>query len=182
MAFAAEMKMVVNTWQRSGDSADAPQADEFIDELFEILNRDRIGLIRMDSGFYSDKIMNLLEEMVTPKRQLITSSGAKLTSRLLEKVFNVRKWVSDGDVIKGASYGELTYQGSKWKPGRKIIVVRTSKEVVKEIQANLFKEEDLFKQYGLQSICHQCKMSPTVIHHLYNQRGDCENRIKEFEI
>ncbi|MCB0693371.1 MAG: IS1380 family transposase [Lewinellaceae bacterium] len=181
MAFAAEMKMVVNAWQRSGDSADALQADEFIDELFEILNRDRIGLIRMDSGFYSDKIMNLLEGNGNPEKAVDYIVRAKLTSRLLEEVFNVRKWVSDGDVIKGASYGELTYQGSKWKTARKIIVVRTSKEVVKEIQANLFKEEDLFKQYDYKVFVTNVKMSPTVIHHLYNQRGDCENRIKELK-
>ncbi len=60
LAFVAEIKMVANAWMRLGESSASTDFESFIDELFEIIPKEQIGLFRADSGFYGDKKLEIL--------------------------------------------------------------------------------------------------------------------------
>lgn len=180
MAFAAEVKMVVNAWQRSGDSADALHADEFLDETFSILKRSKVGLVRMDAGFYSNKIMSYLEGD-TPDQAVNYIVRARITNRLLNSILESKNWYNDDSVCKGASYSELFYQGSKWQKERRIIVVRTPKSGSSPGQSKIFDEDQMLQEYEFKAFVTSLTLPASKIHLLYNQRADCENRIKELK-
>lgn len=52
----------MNAWMRSWDSYSTTDAIEFLKELFTITDKSNVGLLRGDTGFYSQHIMSFLEE------------------------------------------------------------------------------------------------------------------------
>jgi hypothetical protein len=180
LAFAAETKMIVNAWMRSGDSGDALQVDEFIDETFRIVDRSRIGLVRMDSGFFSDKIMRQLEGKEGEEKVDYIIRG-RMNSRICEGILAIKRWLPNSSVMPGASYAEFTYQGLRWHKARRVVVVRTPVNDNPSGQANLFEEADLLDKYEYKVFVTSLKLSAVQIHLLYNHRADCENRIKELK-
>ena len=61
IAFIEQTKMVANAWLRPGNTADSSNCKSFLEETFEILKTKRVGLLRADSGFYSNDILKYLE-------------------------------------------------------------------------------------------------------------------------
>jgi len=51
IAFAAEAKMVIQSWMRTGDSVSSTDIKDFITVLLKTLDKSNIGLVRADSGF-----------------------------------------------------------------------------------------------------------------------------------
>ena len=66
LAFVAESRMVANAWMRPGNTGASSSAEHFLEETFSILGRDRIGLLRADSGFCSEKMMRYFDENEVP--------------------------------------------------------------------------------------------------------------------
>jgi len=63
LACLAEPKMVAGFWLRRGNAQCADQAPEFVGGLLEGLPKHiRIGCVRADSGFYHEKVLQLLEQ------------------------------------------------------------------------------------------------------------------------
>ena len=63
MAFVSQTRMVANSWLRPGDVASSTDCVEFMKETFEdCLDGKKVGLVRADSGFYTEDIMSYLEE------------------------------------------------------------------------------------------------------------------------
>jgi len=54
--------MVANAWMRPGNTGASSSAEHFLEETFGIIGRDRIGLVRGDSGFCSEKMMRYFEQ------------------------------------------------------------------------------------------------------------------------
>ena len=56
IAFISQTKMVANAWMRSGNTSDLNNYSNFLDETFDVCLKDhKVGLVRADSGFYSQK-------------------------------------------------------------------------------------------------------------------------------
>ena len=87
MAFVAETKMVANAWMRTGNSAASTDFEGFFDELLEIIPITRIGLLRADSGFYGQNILEKLEE-----NQLQYIVATKMNEGLVNKIFHIKNW------------------------------------------------------------------------------------------
>ena len=50
--------MVANAWLRPGNTADSSSCKEFMEETFnEVLKDKHVGLIRADSGFYTQDLL-----------------------------------------------------------------------------------------------------------------------------
>jgi hypothetical protein len=128
MAFCDETAMVLNAWMRTGDSVSSTDADAFIEELFTIVSPERIGLMRFDSGFYSQKIMEQLERQTTQVQYIIR---AKMTSALVRHIDEQQSWHNCDEVIKGAEYCTSNYQGAGWDRERKMVIVRVPKNGIK---------------------------------------------------
>ena len=62
LAFVADIEMVANIWLRSGDAHTANNFKAFLEETLYFLQGKQIGLLRLDSGFYSDETFNYLEK------------------------------------------------------------------------------------------------------------------------
>lgn len=180
MAFAAEMKMVVNAWQRSGDSADSKDAVDFLKETFQIMDRTKVGLVRMDSGFFSGQIMSLLEGgRKVPSVDYIVR--ARMNSRIAEGILGIKRWTRNDSVMPNVSYGEFNYKAKEWTKSRRAVVVRTPLSVPVATQGSLFEESDLLYSYDYKVFITSLRLSADQVHLLYNRRADCENRIKELK-
>jgi hypothetical protein len=176
IAFNAELQMVVNAWMRNGNTSSGTQMDCFIDQLLEILPANRIGLLRADSGFYSGAIMYELE-----RARIDYIIKAKMTSALRQTILEQTNWFSNEQVWKGCYYCEFEYQSSEWDKARRIVVVARPKERQDNHQKSLFEEVNWQKNYDFHAYVTSSKLSCPEVHRQYNQRADCENRIKELK-
>lgn len=177
-AFCDDLKMVINTWMRSGDSNSSSDIDSFLEEMFYILPKERIGLIRADSGFYSKNIFSQLEE-----KRVGYIVRAKKTSRLTEQLVRIKHWHANNEVAKGTCYAEIDYKAQGWEKPRRMIVVRTLKPGGEEVDPTefIFEEDANMAMYDYKVYVTNTIYSPVQIHGQYNRRADCENRIKELK-
>ncbi|MBD3841497.1 MAG: transposase [Campylobacterales bacterium] len=66
IAFIDQTRMVANAWMRSGDTADLNNWEAFLYETFKIVLKDKeVGLVRADSGFYSNEFLKWFEKRKT---------------------------------------------------------------------------------------------------------------------
>lgn len=175
MAFCDELKMAVNGWMRPGNTNDAGDVESFLAQLLLIIPAKRIGLLRGDSGFYGDPFMGALEQEKVP--YIIRG---RLTSALLARIVRIKEWHHNPSVFKDAQYAELRYKAKDWSRGRRAIVVRRPKKD-REKQPALFEGEAMHKDYDITVYFTTTELSASKVHALYNQRGECENRIKELK-
>jgi hypothetical protein len=62
-AFISQTRMVANALLRPGNTAACSNCVEFMRETFdEAMSGVKVGLVRGDSGFYTDEILSALEE------------------------------------------------------------------------------------------------------------------------
>jgi hypothetical protein len=182
LAFCDELKMVVNAWMRPGNTDSKTNAIEFLQEVFEIVSREKIGLLRGDVGFFSGKIMSFLEEKPHSVNYIFR---ARLTGKLLDQIaqLQLKDWYANNDVVRGAAYAEVRYKGQLWKESRRIVIVRIPRdEEDKSKKAKkLFAEFQQFDDYEFHAFVTNSSWSGVDIHRRYNQRGESENRIKELK-
>ena len=63
MAFVDQTKMVANAWLRAGNTSDTNNYKAFLEETFDVVLKNKsVGLVRADSGFYSDKFLSWFEK------------------------------------------------------------------------------------------------------------------------
>jgi hypothetical protein len=191
ISFCAELNMVVNAWMRPGSTGDAFEASEFIEESIACLgSRERVGLVRADAGFYSNKLMSMLEGSNTegaecqPVNYIIR---AKMFAPLADAISKLTdgKFQASDKVWKGAEYGQLMYKAQGWEAARRIIVVRTPRSLSSgsgsSRQPKLFESDERLSKYHYRVMVTNTSLSGQEVHKLYNGRADCENRIKELK-
>lgn len=66
IAFIGDVEFVANFWLRSGDAHTANNFKAFLEETLDFVADKKIGLLRMDSGFYSKDIFDYLEQRQNP--------------------------------------------------------------------------------------------------------------------
>lgn len=175
MAFVAETKMVANAWMRTGNSAASTDFEGFFDELLEIIPVKRIGLLRADSGFYGQNILEKLEE-----NQLQYIVATKMNKGLVNKIFYIKNWFP----LKEEGYwvSSFSYCANGWDHERRIIVVRKDSDQYPQTGGKLlFPEIEEFEKYKYAAFVTNVNFSAELVWHLYNQRADCENRIRELK-
>lgn len=175
MAFCDELKMVVNAWMRPGNASETGDASIFLKHLLQVTPAVRIGLMRCDAGFYSGEFMDTLEDEKVPYM-----IRAKLTSALLNRIVRIKEWYSDDSVFQGAQYAEVRYRSKEWGCSRRMVVVRRPRKE-KTSQQLLLGDEVMHKQYEIGVFATSTTLPASKVHALYNQRGECENRIKELK-
>jgi hypothetical protein len=177
LAFCDELAMVVNAWMRSGDSVSTTDANEFLQEMFTIVAPSRIGLMRFDSGFFSQKIMKLLEAQDKPIPYIIRG---RMTPGIAQLIQQQTAWYANNDVVQGAEYCTTTYQASTWDQPRKVVIVRVPKSR-KTHQPTLFEHINIFDSFEYKVFVTSVTFSASVVHSLYNKRANAENRIKDLK-
>lgn len=170
MAFISQTRMVANAWLRPGNTAASSNSVEFMRETFQrCLAGKHIGLVRADSGFYTEEILDYLEE---EKKNYVIA--VKMYPNLKAEILGNKNWIT---LAKGIELSEMTFSHIHGKPRRYIIV---KKRVEDRPQAG---GKLLFEVPGYRFSCYVTNIDLPLdqIWNIYNSRADCENRIKELK-
>jgi len=170
MAFISQTRMVANAWLRPGNTAACSNCVEFMRETFErCLASKSVGLVRADSGFYTDEILNYLEE---EKKNYVIA--VKMYPNLKAEILGKRNWIT---LAKGIELSEMTFSHITGRP-RRYIIIKKKVEDRPDAAGKL-----LFDVPGYRFSCYVTNMDLPLdqIWNIYNSRADCENRIKELK-
>ena len=174
IAFAAEAKMVIQSWMRTGDSVSSTDIEDFITVLLKTLDKSKIGLVRADSGFFSEATMDILE-----KNDLKYIVAAKMYAGLVQNIFEANDWVTYSDGIDMCS---IECKLSGWKQTRRVVVVRKSKsKYQKSGGKSLFEEYDEFSNYLYSAFATNLELADPLIWELYRHRAEAETQIRELK-
>jgi hypothetical protein len=178
LAFVADIEMVANFWLRSGDAYTANNFQAFLEETLYFLRDKKIGLLRLDSGFYDKAIFDYLETRDTPIDYIV---AVPMYVTIQRKIAAQRAWLK---IENGIEVTEFEYQAQDWEKPRRMVAVRQKINVRPTAtgkQLSLF--EDDFEMNGYRFSCYitVLRLSPADVWRLYRQRANCENRIKELK-
>jgi hypothetical protein len=178
LAFVADVEMVANFWLRSGDAYTSNNFFAFLEETLSFFKDKRIGLLRLDSGFYDQKIFDYLEDE-NHKIDYITAVPMYVTVQ--RKIVAQRAWLR---IKEGIEICEFAYQGQEWSKSRRMIAVRQKKSVRPHAvgkQLSLFEDDMEINGYRYTCYITSLKLSAADVWRLYRERANCENRIKELK-
>lgn len=173
MAFASEPRMVVNAWLRPGNTAASSHCEAFFHETFEqALKGQKVGLVRADSGFYTESLLNTLES-----KKLNYVIAARAYSNVKNSVHRLKDWVN---ICEGIDVCEFTHQSStEGSKPRRHFVVRKQIERRPEAGGKLLFEDLPLYRYSIYVT--NLNLPVKELWNIYNSRADCENRIKELK-
>jgi hypothetical protein len=178
IAFVSDVEMVANFWLRSGDAHTANNFKAFLEETLSFFGNKKIGLLRLDSGFYDQSIFDYLEQEEV-RIDYITAVPMYVT--IQRKIALQRTWLCIED---GIEIAEFEYHAQDWIKSRRMIAVRQKiakrpKAVGKQL--SLFQEEHELNGYRYTCYITTLKLSAADVWRLYRGRANCENRIKELK-
>jgi len=171
MAFVSQTRMVANAWLRPGNTADSSSCKEFMEETFnEVLKDKRIGLVRADSGFYTQDLLEYLES-----KSLNYIIATRMYPNVKNAIGGLDNWVS---LTKGIDLNEMVFNHIDGKPRRYIIVRKKIEDRPKASGKLLF---DDLPGYRFSCFVTNLDLPLDQVWNIYNTRADCENRIKELK-
>jgi len=171
MAFVDQTRMVANAWLRPGNTADNSSCKIFMQETFdEVLKDKKIGLVRADSGFYTEELLSYLEE-----EKLNYIIAVRMYPNVKSSVYGLQDWVS---LTKGIELNQMLFKHDGGKL-RRYIVVRKQIDVRPKSGGKVLFEDLPGYRYS----CYVTNLDLPLdqIWNIYNTRADCENRIKELK-
>ena len=178
LAFVADIEMVANFWLRSGDAHTANNFKAFLEETLLFLQNKKIGLLRLDSGFYDKEIFDYLEKREYPIDYIV---AVPMYVTIQRKISSLKTWLK---IENGIEIAEFEYQGEDWEKPRRMVAVRQKIDIRPKAtgkQLKLFEDDIEINGYRYSCYITSLKLSPADIWRLYRQRANCENRIKELK-
>ena len=179
IAFLPECKMISNFWLRSGKSYTTNNIYSFIEDTFERLKGKTIGLLRADSGFFDNSIMEYLEN--TNEKPINYIIAGKFYAPIKRDIITQKVWWK---LSEGIEISEVNYKSPSWKKGRRIIIVKQSiadhpNSTGKELR--LFPDEQVYGKYRYSCMVTNLDLPTSQVWQLYKGRSESENRIKEIK-
>jgi hypothetical protein len=171
MAFVSQTRMVANAWLRPGNTAASSNCVAFMEETFDdVLKDKRIGLVRADSGFYTEEILNYLE---------CKTINYVIATRLYPNVKNAIGGLDDWVTLSaGIELNEMVFKHENGK-NRRYIIVRKQVDLRPKASGKLLFEN--LPGYRYSCFVTNLDLPLDQIWNIYNTRADCENRIKELK-
>ena len=168
ICFCSEMKLIVNSWFRPGNTYTANGIVEFMKQTLAALPQKVTKIFfRADSGFFCGDLFDLLEEN---KHEYLVK--AKLTP-VIKRELNAQEW---SDVNSHTAVCEFEYKAHGWSKPRKMYGVRIVK---KYVEKDFLGEKELVPDY--EYFCYSSNLkglNSIAIHKLYGGRAECENWIE----
>jgi len=146
--------------------ADSSNCKAFMEETFKVaLKGKKVGLVRADSGFYTEELLSYLEEQT-----LNYVMAVRMYPNVKSEIWGIKDWIS---LTKGIELSEMTFSHINGKPRRYIVV---KKQV--EHRPNAGGKELFDDQPGYRYSCYVTNLDLPLdqIWNIYNIRADCENR------
>lgn len=171
MAFVDQTKMVANAWLRAGNTADTNNYKAFLEETFDVVLKNKsVGLVRADSGFYSDKFLSWFE-----KRDLNYVIAVKFYENFKYEIGSIEDWSS---ITKGLDVAELYFKPNNTNNTRRYILVRKKVENYPNSGGKLLFDEPTYRYSAYVT---NLTLPLDQVYNIYNTRADAENRIKELK-
>ena len=171
LAVLAEAHFLLHGWLRSGNCASARGVVEFLKEALALwCERQKIRLVRADSGFFDDKLLSFLEQ-----HSLSYIVVARLTKFIKREAQRVANWRA---LDANYSVGEFRLMLCGWEQSRRFVVVR---ELARESRNSKGRKLIEVPGYTFRIFVTTRADAPEVIWRDYNKRADMENRIGELK-
>jgi len=173
-ALVAEPRLGANAWLRPGNTGASSSAEHFLEETFGIIGRERIGLVRADSGFCREKMMSDFEQKGVPYIVAARFHGG------LKATVRGARWLrlKDGVEICETRHAFSARGGQE----RRLIWMRKDVERLPRStgrQLEIWEDEVLDTRYRYSAYSTSLELPAEAVWCLYRDRGDAENRIKE---
>lgn len=171
LAVLAEAHFVLHGWLRSGNCGTSRGVVEFLEEALALWQqRQKIRLVRADSGFFDDKLLTFLEQRCLP--YIVVT---RLTQWVKREAHRIEHWIAVDDDY---AVGEFQLRLHNWKVARRFVVVR---ERIRETRGSVGRKLIDVPGYSFRIFVTRCAGSPLEIWREYNRRADMENRIEELK-
>ena len=171
LAVLGEAHFLLHGWLRSGNCGTARGVEEFLKEALALWGqRQKIRLLRADSGFFDDKLLTFLEQ-----RRLPYIVVARMTKWVKRAAQRVEQWTVLDD---NYAAGEFRLQLHGWSVERRFVVIR---ERVREDRDSVGRKLIDVPGYTFRVLVTSCTEAPEEIWRDYNRRADMENRIAELK-
>lgn len=179
LAFVSEVRMVANYWLRPGNTAASTNYLAFLEDTLSRLENKKVGLVRMDSGFFTKEILDFLEY-----KKMHYIVACRFNNRIKYSLTHEKVWM---EVADGLEISETSYQAESWDRPRRIIMVRQEIEkrpnaAGKQVrQLELFEDGNDFGKYRYSCLVTNLRLPAKIVYDSYRGRADSENRIKELK-
>ena len=171
LAVLAEGYFILHGWLRSGNCSSSRGVVEFLKEaLARLGGRQRIRVVRADSGFFDQELLSFLEE-----RELPYIVVARMTKWLRREAARANEWE---ELDENYSAGEFRLQLFGWDRARRFVVIRERLREEKRSPGRRLLE---VPGYTFRLLVTSCSASPAELWRDYNQRADMEKRIAELK-
>ena len=179
LAFISDVRMIANYWLRPGNTSSNINYIAFLEDTLSRLGDKRVGLVRMDSGFFAKNILDCLE-----RKKLHYIVACRFNNRIKYSLTHERTWI---EITDGLEISETTYQANGWEKPRRIVMVR--QEIEKRPNAAgkpirqlvLSENENDFGKYRYSCFVTDLELPAKIVYDSYRGRADSENRIKELK-
>ena len=168
LCFCTEMKLILNSWFRTGSSYTSNGICEFMKQTLAALPlKIRKIFFRADSGYFNGELFDLLE-----------SEGhdylVKVKLKNLSKLMKEQEWLFSD---KKKSVCSFDYQASGWKTKRTLRGIRI---LTGYKETNFFGEKTMVGEYEYFCYCSNLKEKDgKELHELYKLRSESENWIEQ---
>ena len=171
LAVLSEAHFLLHGWLRSGNCGTARGVEEFLKEALALWGqRQKIRLLRADSGFFEDLLLSFLEQ-----RQIPYIVVARLTKWVKGAAQRVEQW---RDLNEHFAAGEFRLRLHGWSAERRFVVIR---ERVREGRDSPGRKLIDIPGYTFRVFVTSQPHAPEDIWRDYNRRADMENRIAELK-
>ena len=171
LAVLSEAHFLLHGWLRSGNCGTARGVEEFLKEALALWGqRQKIRLLRADSGFFEDQLLTFLEQ-----RGLAYIVVARLTKWVKRAAQGVEQWVALDDYF---AVGEFRLKLHGWNVERRFVVIR---ERVRESRDSVGRKLIDVPGYTFRLFVTSWDAPAEEIWRDYNRRADMENRIAELK-
>jgi hypothetical protein len=121
IAFISQTRMIANAWMRPGNTSALNNHEAFLEETFgDILKDKQVGLVRADSGFYSDTFLQWFEQ-----RSLDYAIAVKFYENIKYSIGNITQWIKIND---GIDVCNLYFKPDNVQHERRYLIVRKKTE------------------------------------------------------
>lgn len=178
MAFVADLDMVANFWLRSGDAHTSNNFEAFLEDSLSNLGDKKVGLLRLDSGFYSKSIFEYIENHQRVSNYIV---AVPMYVTIQRELLKQRAW---NCLDQGIEVAESLYQSPNWDKPRRLVMVRKLVEKHPDTPGkmlSLFDDTDVINNYRYSCYITDLTLPAAEVWRLYRGRANAENRIKELK-
>ena len=167
LAVLSEAHFILPGWLRSGNCGSSRGVVEFLEEALALWGqRQKIRMVRADSGFFDDKLLSFLEQRCLP--YIVVTRLTKYVKRQAQRI---EQW-TELDANYAVGEFRLTLHG--WTAERRFVVIR---ERVRESRASVGRKLIDVPGYTFRIFVTNGGDALEQIWRDYNGRADMQNRI-----